>query len=145
MALKRNPVEASSDQINFVGAGTFLEGLIETRGSLRIDGKVKGTVKCSDRVTIGATGEVVGEIHAKNAVIGGKVEGDVNVEQKLILEKSSSLNGNLSTGKLVIDDGAHFNGKSAMGAERGNSVVNNTGSSPNGKKSIFDKPAVAKD
>ena len=144
MALKRNPVEASSDQINFVGAGTYLEGMIETRGSLRIDGKVKGTVKCSDRVTIGSTGEVNGEIHAKNAVIGGKVEGDVNVEQKLILEKSSSLNGNLSTGKLVIDDGAHFNGKSAMGGDRGKPVVN-AASNNNGKKSIFDKPAVAKD
>ncbi len=139
MALKKTSMDTPSNELNFVGAGTYLEGVIETSGSLRIDGKVKGTVKSSDRVTIGASGEVIGEIHAKSAIIGGRIEGDVHVEQKLILEKTSSLNGNLSTGKLIIDDGAHFNGKSAMGA----AAKNAASASNNGKKSIFEKQAVS--
>ncbi|NIS37798.1 polymer-forming cytoskeletal protein [Candidatus Saccharibacteria bacterium] len=126
MALKVKNQENSTNELNFIGAGTYLEGTIETKGSLRIDGKVKGVVKSNDRLTIGSTGEVVGEVHAKSAVVGGKVEGDVYIEQKMILEATSSLNGNLSTGKLIIDEGAFFNGKSAMGA--------NAKSGDNGKK-----------
>jgi len=133
MALKMKTSEGSSDQLNLIGSGTYLEGKIETKGSIRIDGKVKGTVRSSERVTIGSTGQVTGELYAKNAVVGGKIEGDVVIEQKLTLESTSSLNGNVSTGKLIIDEGAFFNGNSQMGGS------NKLNLSNNGKKSIFDK------
>jgi len=131
MALKMKTSEGGSDQLNLIGSGTYLEGRIETKGSIRIDGKVKGTVKSSERVTIGSTGQVTGELYAKNAIVGGKIEGDVVVEQKLTLESTSSLNGNVTTGKLIIDEGAFFNGNSQMGGNKLNLS--------NGKKSIFDK------
>lgn len=137
MALKMKPNEISANELNFIGAGTALEGTIETKGSLRIDGKVKGVVRSSDRVTIGSSGEVVGDVFAKSAVIGGKVEGNVHIEQKLILESTSSLNGNLSTGKLIIDEGAFFNGKSAMGRT---ALTAGSSSGPNnGKKALFEQ------
>ncbi len=127
MALKMKTSEGGSDQLNLIGSGTYLEGRIETKGSIRIDGKVKGTVKSCERVSIGSTGQV-----AKNAIVGGKIDGDVVVEQKLTLESTSSLNGNVTTGKLIIDEGAFFNGNSQMG---GGSKLNLN----NGKKSIFNK------
>ncbi|RMF60024.1 MAG: polymer-forming cytoskeletal protein [Calditrichaeota bacterium] len=135
MALKMKSSDTSTtpsnSEMNFIAAGTYLEGKIETKGSLRIDGKVKGTVKVADRLTVGSSGEVMGEIHAKTAIIGGKVEGDVHIEQKITLESTSTLNGNLWTGKLIIDEGAFFNGKSDMGGAK--DLANN------GKKGLFDK------
>ncbi len=115
MGLKSKSVPSGSNELNFIGAGTSLEGTIETNGSLRIDGRVKGTVKSSDTVTIGAGGEVNGEIFARNAIVGGKIEGNISVEEKLVLESTSVLTGNLRAGKLIIDEGAVFNGNSEMG------------------------------
>ena len=126
--------ETPQNQLNFITAGTYLEGTIETKGSLRIDGKVKGIIRAADDVSVGRNGEIVGELYAKTAKIAGKVEGNVYIEQKLTLQETSTLNGNLSAGKLVIDEGAFFNGKSDMG--------NNAGLSKNGKKGIFEKPGV---
>lgn len=104
-----------SNELNFIGAGTYVEGNIETKGSLRIDGKVKGIVKSGDTLTVGSSGEIIGEVHVKNAIIGGKIEGDVNIEQKLVLESTSSLSGNIRANRLIIDEGAFFTGKSQMG------------------------------
>lgn len=104
-----------TNELNFIGAGTYLEGNIETQGSLRVDGKIKGTVKSGDTITIGASGEIEGEVFARNAVVGGKIKGNITTEEKLILEATSALSGNLRASKLIIDEGAVFNGKSQMG------------------------------
>ncbi len=117
MALKMKNSRAEVDELNFIGVGTVLEGTLETKGSLRIDGKVMGTVKSGDTVTIGSSGEVIGEVFARNAIIGGKVQGDVIIEEKLILESTSALKGNLKASKLVIDEGARFQGKADMALE----------------------------
>lgn len=115
MSLKAKSTNGQSNELNFIGSGTYLEGSIETTGSLRIDGKVKGTVKSGDTLTVGNGGEIIGEIQVKNAIVGGRIEGDVVVEEKLILESTSYLNGNLKANKLIIDEGAFFSGKSQMG------------------------------
>lgn len=127
---KEAEVTGSSNQLNYITAGTFFEGTIDTKGSIRIDGKVKGTIKASDEVRVGRSGEINGEIFAKNARVAGRVDGNVTIEQKLTLESESALNGNLSAGKLIIDEGATFNGKSEMGGSR---------SGDGAKKGIFEK------
>jgi cytoskeletal protein CcmA (bactofilin family) len=108
----------TANELNFIGNGTYLEGSIESKGSMRIDGKVKGAVKAGDTLTVGAKGEISGEVRARTAIIGGKIEGDIFVEEKLVLEANSMLVGNLKANKLVIDDGALFQGKSDMGASK---------------------------
>lgn len=107
-----------SNELNFLGSGTYVDGTVEAKGSLRIDGKVKGAVKAGDTLTIGARGEISGEVHARMAVVGGKIEGDIRVEEKLVLEANSILIGNLKAKKLVIDEGAFFQGKSVMDAKK---------------------------
>ncbi len=107
-----------TNELNFLGLGTYIEGTIETKGSLRVDGRVKGAVKAGDTLTVGAKGEISGEVNARMAVIGGRIEGDIRVEEKLVLEPNSILIGNLKAKKLVIDDGAVFQGKSDMGASK---------------------------
>ena len=135
MALKGKPTETLQNELNIINAGTYLEGTIETKGSVQINGKVKGMVKAADEVRVGRSGEIVGEVYAKSARVAGKIEGDVYIEQKLTLEETSSLNGNLTAAKLIIDEGAFFNGKSDMGSNRTLGT--------NGKKGIFEKPNAA--
>ena len=112
-----------TNELNLIGVGTFVEGTVETKGSLRIDGRVKGAVKAGETLTIGGKGEVSGEIQARMAVVGGRIEGDIRVEEKLVLETNSVLIGNLKAKKLVIDEGALFQGKSDMGAPKGGKIT----------------------
>ena len=119
MALKFKESGNSSkgiDEMNILGEGTYVEGIVETKGSLRIDGKVKGTIKAKDLLTIGSNGIVSGDIQAREAIVGGRIEGNIKISEKLVLEANSTLVGNLKTKKLVIDEGALFQGKSDMGA-----------------------------
>ncbi len=118
MALKMKDTNSGtkgSGELNFLGEGTYIEGKLEAKGSIRIDGRVKGAVKTADTLTVGNNGVVEGKIEARNAVVGGKIEGEINITEKLILESKSTLIGNLRTKKLVIDEGAVFQGKSDMG------------------------------
>ncbi len=114
MAFKGSTETGASD-LNFIGKGTFVTGEITTESSLRIDGTVKGKVICKNTLTIGETGRVEGEIQATNAIVGGKIEGKIHVNQKLVLESKSSLIGELKASKLIIDEGAVFQGQSDMG------------------------------
>ncbi len=117
MALKNNSSNQSTE-LNFIGKGTHIEGNVTTSSSIRIDGSIKGTLHSKNTVTIGESGKVEGDIQAQNAIIGGQVQGSVLVMEKLVLENKSSLIGELQAKKLIIDEGAVFDGTSAMGAKK---------------------------
>ncbi len=126
MALKDNAAESSSTELNFLGGGTVVDGTVRTNNSIRIDGKIKGKLICKNTLTVGVNGEVEGEIEAKNAIIGGKIKGKIKVAEKLVLESKSILIGDLKASKLLIDDGAVFEGTSDMGKKETVPVENKT-------------------
>ena len=114
MAIKTNTTEASSTELNFLGGGTTIEGTVRANNSVRIDGTLKGTLICKNTLTVGINGEIEGDVEAKNAIIGGKINGKIKVAEKLVLESKSTLIGELKASKLIIDDGAVFEGTSKM-------------------------------
>lgn len=126
MALKDNAAESSSTELNFLGGGTVVDGTVRTNNSIRIDGKIKGKLICKNTLTVGVNGEVEGEIEAKNAIIGGKIKGKIKVAEKLVLESKSILIGDLKASKLLIDDGAVFEGTSDMGKKETVPLENKT-------------------
>jgi cytoskeletal protein CcmA (bactofilin family) len=119
VAIKSGSSEGKSTELNFIGNGTSIEGDLKTNSSIRVDGKIKGTLKCEHTLTVGESGQINGAIEAKNAVIGGKIEGKVIVQEKLVLETKSKLVGELKAKKLIIDEGAVFDGASDMGVGPG--------------------------
>jgi len=115
VASKSGNSEGKSTELNFIGNGTSIDGDIITNSSIRVDGNVKGTLKCEHTLTVGESGEIEGSVKAKNAVVGGKIKGKIIVEEKLVLEAKSELIGELKSKKLIIDEGAVFDGASDMG------------------------------
>jgi cytoskeletal protein CcmA (bactofilin family) len=113
--MKENPSESSTTELNFLGGGTVVDGTIRANNSVRVDGKVKGKLICKNTLTVGINGEIEGEVEAKNAIIGGKIKGKIKVAEKLVLEAKSVLMGDLKASKLLIDEGAVFEGNSDMG------------------------------
>ncbi|MDZ7373921.1 MAG: polymer-forming cytoskeletal protein [candidate division KSB1 bacterium] len=117
MAKKEEGVMTAPTELNsIVGKGSSLEGNLDVQNSLRIDGRVKGNVKSSDTLIVGKEGEVEGEIVAKNVVIGGRVNGKIEAVGRVVLEATAVFTGELKTSKLVIDEGAVFNGQCSMKA-----------------------------
>jgi|WetSurMetagenome_2_1015567.scaffolds.fasta_scaffold190402_2 cytoskeletal protein CcmA (bactofilin family) len=104
----------SSGVLSIIGAGTIVNGSIKSEGSIRIDGKIVGNVATVSDAAVGITGIVEGTVDARNITIAGKVLGTLNAAQKLVLEGKSVLKGDLRTARLVIDEGAVFDGKSSM-------------------------------
>jgi len=107
-------IARSGDLNTIIGKGSSMEGVIRVENSLRVDGRIKGNVTASDSLVIGKEGEIEGEIIAKNAIIGGKVRGRISASGKVVLESKAVFQGELKTARLMIDDGAVFDGQCSM-------------------------------
>ena len=96
----------------------MFEGTIVVPHSLRIDGHVKGRIEAGEVLTVGPAGLIEADIKAKSAIIGGKVTGNVFVEDRVELEANASLVGDIRTRDLVINEGAIFQGNCTMDSGR---------------------------
>ncbi len=124
---KKNTAEKDlNNSSNIIGEGTSLDGNLATAGNLRIEGKVVGSIHTKSKVVLGDTSEVEGNIIAQNAEIGGKVQGALCIAELLILKTTAAVYGDINTSKLVIEEGAQFNGKCNMGeATKANKAASN--------------------
>ena len=108
-----------NDDLSLVGAGTLIEGKIKTDGSIRVDGTLIGEIVAKASAAIGLTGAVEGGVMAKNVTIAGKVKGTVTATEKLTLEGKSITRGDIRASKLIVDEGATFDGQCAMTSQNG--------------------------
>jgi cytoskeletal protein CcmA (bactofilin family) len=104
----------SIKELNFIGAGTIVEGKIKSPGSIRIDGKIIGEINAGENLAVGNTGDVEGNVIGRNITIGGNLKGTVMAQEKLVFESKAIVKGDIRAGKLVIDEGAVFDGKCTM-------------------------------
>jgi cytoskeletal protein CcmA (bactofilin family) len=102
--------------INIIGAGTVIEGEIKSNGDVRIDGTIRGSVTSKAKVVIGATGVVEGDVFCQSADISGAIKGKTTVSEMLFLKSNARINGDIHTGKLVVEVGASFTGNCSMGS-----------------------------
>lgn len=109
----RNSSEVSDD-ISIISRGVVIEGKISSDGNIRIEGIVRGDLIAKGNVSIGESGEIFGNIKGEVINIGGKVNGSVNANEKLLLESNAQLKGDIVTKLLIIESGAKFDGKSSM-------------------------------
>ena len=107
--------EQTGEILTWLGKDSYFEGKLNLKHSLRIDGKMKGRLETTESLTVGRDGEINGdEINVKNAVIGGTVIGKITASGKVTLEANSVFRGEMKTKKLVIHDGAVFEGQCQM-------------------------------
>ena len=102
--------------VNMIGAGTIITGDIASKGDIRIDGTLKGSVNTEGRVVLGCEGMIEGDVICKDADISGTIKAKITVSQLLSLKATAKLNGDIITNKLSIEPGAAFSGSCSMGA-----------------------------
>ena len=105
----------SPERLNRLVGGTSLDGNLKTESSLRVDGTINGDVVCNGKIVLGVEGTIVGNVVSTQAEIEGNVQGDLRVEDLLILQKTAVVKGAIQTGRLVIEDGAQIGGNVQTG------------------------------
>jgi cytoskeletal protein CcmA (bactofilin family) len=101
-------------ELSFVSPGTTVEGKIKTDGSIRIDGRLLGELLAKSNVGVGLNGTVEGTVTAKNISLAGRVTGTITATEKLVLQGKSVVKGDIRASRLVVDEGAVFDGQCAM-------------------------------
>jgi cytoskeletal protein CcmA (bactofilin family) len=107
----------AEDWIGFLDKGVKLEGTLELAGTFRIDGEVHGAVRSKERVIIGESGRVEGEVIAAIVTVSGKVNGKVNGLNRVEIQPTGAVEGEVFTPCLVIEAGGVIEGRCHMRAE----------------------------
>ena len=102
---------------NALTSGSKIIGTVITDSDMRVDGAIEGDVKCAGKLVIGERGTVKGTVECQSAEIMGKLEGKIDVKHMLALRATSNLKGDITTGTLMIEPHAMFNGTCQMGAK----------------------------
>jgi cytoskeletal protein CcmA (bactofilin family) len=111
---KKEALVETSSSINVIGPDTTIEGGITSKGDIRIDGKLVGSIKTIAKLVLGPSGVIEGDLDVKSADISGKIIGNITVSEILYLKASSKITGDIKTGKLVVESGGEFNGSCTM-------------------------------
>jgi cytoskeletal protein CcmA (bactofilin family) len=104
------PATSPMDQAH-IGKSLVIKGEVTGAESLFIDGRIEGTITVpGHRVTVGHNGNVVANIKAKEIVIMGKVQGNVECSDRLDLRSESQLSGEVITHRISVEEGAVLKG-----------------------------------
>ena len=114
------PVATGGDArtTSILAQGCSFKGEVQIQGIFRVEGEFDGTVRTPEQLVVGKTGVVRGDIQVKNAIIGGKVIGNITAETKIELQSGSHVEGDIRTRRLVIDEGVFFEGNCSMGDKK---------------------------
>lgn len=109
-------VKGGDGAISIIGPGMHIVGDVVTEGTVRVEGRIEGTLRAGKGVVLGKEGEVVGDIVTQDAVIGGRVQGRVVAESRLELQATCEIHGEIRARAqhLQLDEGARFNGQIHM-------------------------------
>lgn len=105
---------------NLLVKGTVVKGDVKAETDIRVDGIVEGTITCDAKVIVGPTGYIKGAIICSDAVLEGRIEGNITVSGLLNLRKSAQVTGEIQTSKLIVEAGAIFSGQCRMGKTSAN-------------------------
>jgi len=129
--------DADSRNTATIGKAVKIVGQIYTKEDLNVDGDVEGTIESTDnKVTIGTTGRVQASVKAREVVIFGQVQGNVEAADKVDIRREAKLVGDITTARISIEDGALFKGSidirkpEPKPAAAGATASTSTGSTP---------------
>ncbi len=100
------PVEQAT-----IGRSVVIKGEVSGTESLYVDGRIEGTVNFAEhRVTVGRNGSVAANISAREVVILGKVQGNIQCSDRLDIRSEGALTGDVVTQRISVEDGAILKG-----------------------------------
>ena len=103
------------DQINaFLGADTEFDGKLSFKGTVRIDGRMKGEILADGTLIVGETASLESNIQVSHIIISGEVRGNITASDRIEIRAPAKVFGNIETPALVIAEGVVFEGNCSM-------------------------------
>ena len=91
-----------------------IDGKVSGTGEIIVNGYVHGSIEGAGTIQVAEDGRVEATVHATNVVIAGQVTGNVTADEKIELEQSARVNGDITAPRILIRDGAAFRGQVNM-------------------------------
>ena len=108
----------AAEELNgFMDQGTEFDGELRFKDTFRIDGRLKGKIVSDNTLIVGESGHVDAEIECAVVSIRGTVSGRVHGRDRIELLAGSKVQATLVSPKLIIEDGAFFQGQCDMAAK----------------------------
>lgn len=125
----------------FLGVGTEYRGKLDFVGTVRIDGRFEGEISTDGDLILGPKAAIVGSVKVGRLTSCGRIEGDVTVKEKAVMEKTSVLNGSLNAPSLVVEQGAVIEGGVVMTKEGASRLAKVVSADFSGKADMEDTVA----
>lgn len=102
-------------------------GDLETDGALRIDGRLEGTIHRADLIVVGEGASVVGDITAREVIVGGAVTGNIFAQQRTELQSTGIVAGDIRSAAILIHEGGVVQGRLYIHPISGGDARNDAG------------------
>lgn len=107
----------AESSMSVIGSGMRIVGDIESTGVIKVEGTIEGSVRGARQLLLGKSGEIHGDIYAIDAVLGGTVIGTVVASDRVEIQGTSSVEGDIHTKSIVVFEGGTINGTVRMGEQ----------------------------
>lgn len=105
------PVQNYRAEVAHIGKSVVIKGELSGSEDLYLDGEVEGSIELRGHgLTVGPNGRVRANVHARDIIVHGKVDGNLHGSERVELKKSAVLIGDIFTQRISIEDGAFFKG-----------------------------------
>jgi cytoskeletal protein CcmA (bactofilin family) len=105
------PVPDTRADVGHIGKSVVIRGELTGNEDLYLDGEIEGNINLRDhKLVIGPNGKIKATITARDVVVHGRVEGNLAASDRVELKRNCTLIGDVSTQRIVIEDGAFFKG-----------------------------------
>ena len=120
MALFRNTgvTFESKNGDTVIGNEAYFQGTLTAKGSLRVDGRIDGSIVDAKTVTIGKSGKVKGDISCEICYVRGELRGNIVALEHVEVLAGSHVDGDIRSPRIMLEEGAVFNGNCSMGPSR---------------------------
>ena len=108
------PSQGGEGALSIIAAGMSVTGDVETNGVVKIEGTVTGSILGARQVLLGRQGEIKGDVNAREVVLGGRVQGNVRASERVEIQATSVVTGDIVAKSIVVVEGGRINGAVRM-------------------------------
>jgi cytoskeletal protein CcmA (bactofilin family) len=119
--VSESPRRRASDQmpLSIVAHDLTVTGDLEAEGVVKVEGRVKGTIRAGSQILVAPGSFVEGDLYTKECVIGGQVKGTIQATERVELQASAVIEGDIVTQRIAILEGARVSGEVKMNGGSG--------------------------
>lgn len=106
-----------SEVVSVIGPGMEIVGDVKSDGTVRVEGRVEGSIRAGKSVVVGKDGVVDGDIETQDVVVAGRVTGTITGESRVELQDNCHIEGDIRARRIKLDEGGRVDGRLHMGSE----------------------------